>query len=155
MLSAKQRATLNPTAGAVEQMVSSAILPTMKTLFGGRITQLEVQKALETYYNPSLPAATNIQSLTRLQNKIAEGAKSKQEAFDYFQNNGGSMEGFKGKNFNPTDFLSGGSEEKKTQGGPPQAPESHMIRMLAPDGSIRMVKDTDKEKAIKAGGKVL
>lgn len=95
----------NPEAQNVKEQVQEIAQRNLRLILGPQFTAKEGEQLINRVYNPALPQSTNIQRLNLLQEQILSAAKSKQEAVDYYDNEG-TLKGFKGRLYNTTtEFL--------------------------------------------------
>ena len=95
----------NPNAQNVKEQVQEIAQRNLRLILGPQFTAKEGEQLINRVYNPALPQEVNLKRLDLLQEQILSAAKSKQEAVDYYNENG-TLKGFKGKLYNnSTDFL--------------------------------------------------
>jgi len=95
----------NPTAQDTKEQVQEIAQRNLRLILGPQFTAKEGEALINRVYNPALPQSVNVKRLDLLQEQMTSAAKTKQEAVDYYNNNG-TLKGFKGKLYNSTsDFL--------------------------------------------------
>jgi len=76
------------------QLVETQILGSLKDIFGGRISNMEMSKLLKTSYNEAADPEVNIASLQRAIAKVKNIANSMNSQSEYFEDNG-TLKGIK------------------------------------------------------------
>jgi hypothetical protein len=95
----------NPAAQDTKEQVQEIAQRNLRLILGPQFTAKEGEALINRVYNPALPQSVNVKRLDLLQEQMTSAAKTKQEAVDYYNNNG-TLKGFKGKLYNSTsDFL--------------------------------------------------
>jgi len=112
------RDRLLPESKSAQEAVEEVVQRNLKKVLGGQFTEREGEKLVKRAFNISLGEKENKKRLGRLIKQIELAAVSKQEALDYFQDNG-TMAGFKGKIPTVADFESAidGKTEKDFEFG--------------------------------------
>jgi len=111
----------NPQAVATKEAVEEIVQRNLRLILGSAFTEKEGERLIARAYNPSLSQKENARRGRLLQQQIFEAAKAKQDAVDYYNQNG-TIYGWKGKVFNSTnDFL---NEYNKRLSGKEPAPSS-------------------------------
>jgi hypothetical protein len=96
---------VNPTAAATKEAVEEVVQRNLRLVLGAQFTEKEGERLISRAYNPSLSQKENARRVKLLQEQIFEAAQAKQDAVDYYNQNG-TIFGWKGKVFNSTgDFL--------------------------------------------------
>ena len=96
---------VNPTAAATKEAVEEVVQRNLRLVLGAQFTEKEGERLISRAYNPSLSQKENARRVKLLQEQIFEAAQAKQDAVDYYNQNG-TIYGWKGKVFNSTgDFL--------------------------------------------------
>lgn len=99
---------VNPDAMVARNLISSAILPQAKALFGSRVTNFDAQSLISSQgLDPMADTNTNIQKLQKLRNATLQAQKELNASGKYFQQNG-TLSGYQG--------LQGQSNSIKVQG---------------------------------------
>lgn len=122
------RATTNPESLEVQQNVELVITESLKQLLGAQFSEKEGERLLARTYDPRLPEDINASRVDALIKQIRTSAEAKVAASDFLSENG-TLKGFKGKVFSPSDItnmsLPGGKEVKKAKAqarGQPRRP---------------------------------
>lgn len=111
----------NPRAVAVRDAVLESAQRNLRLILGPQFTAKEGEALLARTYDPALSQAENKKRVDRLITQIETAAKAKQEAVDYFQENG-TLTGFKGKLWTLADFNPGGKPSLSGPGKSNAAP---------------------------------
>ena len=82
-------------AVTVKDQVEEIVQRNLRLILGAQFTEREGTRLIERAYNPKLSQAENARRLKLLQQQIYDAASNKQQAYDYFQNNG-TLKGFEG-----------------------------------------------------------
>ena len=93
------RDILTPEGADMQDAVEEVVQRNLRAVLGAQFTEREGTRLIQRAYNPRLSEQENKKRIKRLINQIAEAAKSKQEAAEYFEQNG-TLKGFDGKLFN-------------------------------------------------------
>ncbi len=84
-----------PASTEAQQAVEQSVQRSLKQILGGQFTEKEGEAFLRRGYDPNLPESANATKLQRAINQLKMMGTAKQEAIDYFEQNG-TLEGFKG-----------------------------------------------------------
>lgn len=98
------RTVWNPEGQAVKDSVEEVVQRNLRLILGAQFTEKEGARLIARAYNPALGDAENAKRVRRLITQIGTAAKAKQEAADYFEQNG-TLTGFKGKIYTSADFM--------------------------------------------------
>lgn len=101
---------LNPDAQAAQDAVEEVVQRNLRLVLGAQFTEKEGERLIARAYNRKLSGTENKKRVDRLIKQIETAAKAKQEAAEYFEENG-TLKGFKGKLWTMADFM-----QDKTQG---------------------------------------
>ena len=93
-----------PEAVAAKNAVEEVVQRNLRLVLGAQFTEKEGERLIARAYNPALDEKENAKRVGRLIGQIAQAAKAKQRASDYFEKNNGTLKGFKGKLWTPADF---------------------------------------------------
>jgi hypothetical protein len=94
-----------PNALNTKEQVQEIAQRNLRLILGAAFTAKEGDQLIARVYNPALPQSVNAQRLELLENQLLSAAKTKQEAVEYYNENG-TLKGFKGKLYNSTsEFL--------------------------------------------------
>ena len=93
----------NPAAVAVRESVEEIVQRNLRLVLGAQFTEKEGERLIARAYNENLSEAENAKRVSRLMKQLGDAARAKQEAVDYFNENG-TLEGFKGKVWTLADF---------------------------------------------------
>jgi len=96
---------VEPRAIAVREQIEEVVQRNLREILGAQFTEKEGERLIARAYNKRLSPKENIKRVRRLMQQIGNAAKAKQEASDYFEQNG-TLEGFKGKTYTMNDFMS-------------------------------------------------
>jgi hypothetical protein len=95
----------NPQAVATKEAVEEIVQRNLRLILGAQFTEKEGERLIARAYNPALSQKENARRGRLLQEQIFEAAKAKQDAVDYYNQNG-TIFGWQGRMFNNTnDFL--------------------------------------------------
>ena len=95
----------NPAAQDTKEQVQEIAQRNLRLILGPQFTAKEGEALINRVYNPALPQSVNVKRLDLLQEQMTSAAKTKQEAVNYYNENG-TLKGFKGKLYNnASDFL--------------------------------------------------
>jgi hypothetical protein len=95
----------NPIAQDTKEQVQEIAQRNLRVILGPQFTAKEGEALINRVYNPALPQSVNVKRLDLLQEQMTSAAKTKQEAVNYYNENG-TLKGFKGKLYNnASDFL--------------------------------------------------
>lgn len=94
----------NPKAVAVRDSVEEIVQRNLRLVLGSQFTEKEGERLIARAYNENLDEAENSKRVGRLMTQLQSAAKAKQEAIDYFNQHGGTLEGFTGKIWTAADF---------------------------------------------------
>ena len=89
------RKRVNPDSWDAQQTVERSVQRTLKQTLGGQFTEKEGMLFLQRGYDPALPEEKNAKRLERAIASLKTMALAKQDAVDYFEENG-TLTGFKG-----------------------------------------------------------
>lgn len=96
----------NPQAVATKEAVEEIVQRNLRLILGAQFTEKEGERLIARAYNPALSQTENVRRGRLLQQQIFEAARAKQDAVEFYNENG-TIFGWKGKLFNNTnDFLS-------------------------------------------------
>lgn len=93
----------NPKAIAVRESVEEIVQRNLRLVLGAQFTEKEGERLIARAYNENLSEAENAKRVGRLIKQLGSAARAKQEAVDYFNENG-TLEGFTGKVWTLADF---------------------------------------------------
>lgn len=96
---------IEPRAIAVREQIEEVVQRNLREILGAQFTEKEGERLIARAYNKRLHPKENVKRIRRLMQQIGNAAKAKQEASDYFEQNG-TLEGFKGKTYSMNDFMS-------------------------------------------------
>jgi hypothetical protein len=95
----------NPQAVATKEAVEEIVQRNLRLILGAAFTEKEGERLIARAYNPALSQQENVRRGRLLQSQIFEAAKAKQDAVEFYNQNG-TLFGWQGKLFNSTnDFL--------------------------------------------------
>lgn len=97
------RAVTNPSAVATKEKVQEVAQRNLRLVLGPQFTEKEGERLIARVYNDRLPPEENKRRVDRLITQIADAAKAKQSAADYFEKNG-TLTGWDGKLYTISDF---------------------------------------------------
>jgi hypothetical protein len=140
----------NPEATATKESVEEIVQRNLRLILGAQFTEKEGERLIARAYNPALSQQENARRVRLLQQQIFEAAKAKQDAVEYYNQNG-TIYGWQGKLFNSTnDFLREYENRIKTGAKQPNQPQSAPKQSAAPQGVDPRVwnKMTPEEKAL-------
>lgn len=107
----------SPDAVKFRQAVEQAVQGSLKATLGAQFTEREGKGIMARTYDPNLPPQENLRRLNVLIGNLEAAARSKRDAYEYYQTNGYSMAGYKGMANYEADFLNktrfGKSESKQ------------------------------------------
>lgn len=89
----------NRQAVATKEQVEEIVQRNLRLILGAQFTQEEGKRLIERAYNPSQSQAENAKRVRLLQKQIYDAAKTKQDAYEYLQQNK-TLAGFEGKLYN-------------------------------------------------------
>jgi len=89
----------NREAVATKEKVEEIVQRNLRLILGAQFTQEEGKRLIERAYNPSQSQAENAKRVRLLQKQIYDAAKTKQDAYEYLQQNQ-TLAGFEGKLYN-------------------------------------------------------
>jgi hypothetical protein len=96
---------VNPKAVATKEAVEEVVQRNLRLILGAQFTEKEGERLIARAYNPALGQKENARRIKLLQEQISDAAQAKQDAVEYYNQNG-TIYGWKGKIFNnTTDFL--------------------------------------------------
>jgi hypothetical protein len=102
-----------PNALNTKEQVQEIAQRNLRLILGAAFTAKEGEQLIARVYNPALPQSVNAQRLELLENQLLSAAKTKQEAVEYYNENG-TLKGFKGKLYNSTsEFLNDYNDKLK------------------------------------------
>lgn len=87
-----------------KDQVEEVVQRNLRLILGAQFTEKEGARLIARAYNPTLKPEQNIERVRRLVKQIEDAANAKQAAAIYWQENGGTLKGFKGKIFAAGDF---------------------------------------------------
>jgi hypothetical protein len=95
----------NPKATATKEAVEEVVQRNLRLILGAQFTEKEGERLIARAYNKGLSQKENARRVKLLQEQIFDAAQAKQDAIEYYNENG-TIYGWKGKMFNSTtDFL--------------------------------------------------
>ncbi len=97
---------VNPEAINTREQVQEVAQRNLRLVLGAQFTEKEGDRLIQRVFNPKLDEATNKARVKLLAEQIATAAAAKQEAGQYFDQNG-TLQGFQGKLYTITDFEQG------------------------------------------------
>lgn len=120
-------------AVTVKDQVEEIVQRNLRLILGAQFTEREGTRLIERAYNPKLSQAENARRLKLLQQQIYDAASNKQQAYDYFQQNG-TLKGFEGSLYTQSgQFLEDYNSRIGVQEQPQQQPTQQQPRtMTAP-----------------------
>lgn len=120
-------------AVTVKDQVEEIVQRNLRLILGAQFTEREGTRLIERAYNPKLSQAENARRLKLLQQQIYDAASNKQQAYDYFQDNG-TLKGFEGTLYTQSgQFLEDYNSRIGDQEKPQQQPTQQQPRtMTAP-----------------------
>lgn len=111
------QAILAPKALATRENIEEVVQRNLRIILGPAFTEKEGERLIRRSFNPSLSEAENSKRLNRLIKQITAAAKAKQDASNYFEENG-TLKGWQGKLYTISDFdVSGGAGESAGKAG--------------------------------------
>lgn len=148
--------SLNPEMASVRDEIRGAIQGSLRATLGAQFTEKEGQAIFNRSFNPRLSPAENVKRATAELEAIKRMAAQKDASMERFISTG-TLKGYQ-----PQGTMLASAERQ----APPAAPgsglvpeavaaEEPMIRMVGPNGKIKMVPLSKKGEAIAAGGKVV
>jgi len=120
----------SPKGLMIQKKVENAVIGTLKAVAGANPTEGERAAVLGTAFNINLPLEQNIENVKSIIADLNTRAVRNEEKASYFEKNG-TLSGYQTKS------------------------DSRMIKIQAPDGSIRPVPESKKDYYISKGGKVV
>ena len=115
-------------AVTVKDQVEEIVQRNLRLILGAQFTEREGTRLIERAYNPKLSQAENARRLKLLQQQIYDAASNKQQAYDYFQDNG-TLKGFEGTLYTQSgQFL----EDYNSRIGDQEKPQQQPRTMTAP-----------------------
>lgn len=93
------RNKFNRESVANQEKVEEIVQRNLRLILGAAFTAKEGEQLISRAYNPNQTQAENARRVKLLQKQIYDAAKTKQEAYDYLQENG-TLAGFQGKLYN-------------------------------------------------------
>jgi len=93
------RAASHPASLDVRDNVEEVVQRNLRLILGAQFTQREGERLIARAYNENLSEEVNKKRLDRLIQAMRKAAQSKQDAAEYFEENG-TLSGFKGQKFN-------------------------------------------------------
>ena len=94
---------INPEAINTREQVQEVAQRNLRLVLGAQFTEKEGERLIQRVFNPRLDEATNKARVKLLAEQIATAAAAKQEAGQYFDQNG-TLQGYQGKLYTITDF---------------------------------------------------
>lgn len=110
------RGLVTPEYKAIEQDMRSNVVSLLRATLGPQFTEKEGERIFAQTFDPSLPAAQNINRLNKLKDALQNAAKTKEDAGNYFEEHG-TLTGWKGS------LPSFGDVENAVGGGGVMAPD--------------------------------
>ena len=120
----------SPKGLMIQKKVENAVIGTLKAVAGANPTEGERAAVLGTAFNINLPLEQNIENVKSIIADLNTRAVRNEEKARYFEKNG-TLSGYQTKE------------------------DSRMVKIQAPDGSIRPVPESKKDYYISKGGKVV
>lgn len=108
------RKRLNSKAFNVEQMVKQAVQGSLKATLGAQFTEQEGKKVEDRSFDAALPAKENIARIRATVKELRARADEKNKAAKYFEDNNGSLAGYRPANSRNGSQLSGGSSQQSS-----------------------------------------
>jgi hypothetical protein len=110
------RAMFNQDSVDAEETVANTVQRSLRVILGAQFTEKEGENLIRRAYNPQLSEAKNAERVGRLVTQLERSFKAKQEAAQYYEQNG-SLVGYQGKtDFSLADFDVDGSASGGTGG---------------------------------------
>ena len=117
-------------AVTVKDQVEEIVQRNLRLILGAQFTEREGTRLIERAYNPKLSQAENARRLKLLQQQIYDAASNKQQAYDYFQDNG-TLKGFEGTLYTQSgQFLEDYNSRIGEQQQPQQQPTQQQPRTM-------------------------
>jgi len=117
-------------AVTVKDQVEEIVQRNLRLILGAQFTEREGTRLIERAYNPKLSQAENARRLKLLQQQIYDAASNKQQAYDYFQDNG-TLKGFEGTLYTQSgQFLEDYNSRIGGQEQPQQQPTQQQPRTM-------------------------
>lgn len=119
------RKRLHPESYEIQQDVEQSVQTSLRQIMGPQFTEKEGLMTLQRGFDPALDEAANAKKVIRLLNKLKLMVKAKQEAIDYYTENG-TLSGFKGTLYTVKDgeIVQGSKEDfLKAMELTPESPE--------------------------------
>jgi hypothetical protein len=112
----ESRAMFNQDSVNVEETVANTVQRSLRVILGAQFTQKEGEALIRRAYNPQLSEAKNAERVGRLVTQLERSLIAKQEAAQYYEQNG-TLVGYQGKtDFSLSDFNVDGSASGGTGG---------------------------------------
>lgn len=99
------QAYATPQAIEIDDLIKQVAQLDLRRVLGAQFGEKEGQQMLDRALNPLLPPEVNLQRVNKLINALEQNAKTLDAATEYFNNNNGSMVGFKGKFMSANELL--------------------------------------------------
>lgn len=109
------RSFTNPKAIDVRQNLEDVVQRGMRQIMGPQFTENEGKRLIDRAYNPSLPTSYNAARVKKLTEMMKQMAKAKNEAVNYYEENG-TLAGFKGAKINSIDDILAEIDQIKPKG---------------------------------------
>lgn len=108
----------NPEAISAREKVEEVVQRNLRLILGAQFTEKEGERLIKRAYNPNLSEAENAQRVRRLLGQMRTALQAKQDAADYFEQNG-TLTGWRGKRYSFSDFAKAieGKGQKGTSTG--------------------------------------
>lgn len=87
---------LFPDAATAKDLAGGVIQSNLRAILGGQFAQKEGEALLARAYNPAQPQKDNLERIRSLRKQIETAAAAKKRAVDYWEENEGTLAGFKG-----------------------------------------------------------
>jgi hypothetical protein len=87
---------LYPDAATAKDLAGGVIQSNLRAILGGQFAQKEGEALLARAYNPAQPQKDNLERIRNLRKQIETAASAKKRAVDYWEENEGTLAGFKG-----------------------------------------------------------
>jgi hypothetical protein len=98
-------AILTPNSVAARDRVGEVVQRNLKAILGAQFTAQEGAALVARAYNPALGPAENASRLRTLLQQMVRAAQAKNDMATYFEQNDGSLRGYRGRKYNFDDFM--------------------------------------------------
>jgi len=96
---------LTPNSVAARDRVGEVVQRNLKAILGAQFTAQEGAALVARAYNPALGPAENASRLRTLLQQMVRAAQAKNDMATYFEQNDGSLRGYRGRKYNFDDFM--------------------------------------------------